>query len=158
MKPYTLLIGLIVLASCKKEDPPTCTDGIKNQNEAYADCGGECDACPVTYPEYGPIGPNLLAGNEDTLTLVASNYSFKAEIAPGSSLLITSHNLSGDPFLYGLNDGWAISNASNGLNFSATNPGTPELVINLTNSTGTALLEFKENGGAVSKQKVVVWQ
>ena len=101
--------------------------------------------------------PILLFGEEDTLSLLASNYSFKADVAPGSSLQITSENLSGDPFLYGLNEGWNITSTSNGLNFQVANPGTPELVINLTGTSGTALLNYHENGETVTKQKVVVW-
>jgi len=29
------------------ENPPTCSDGIQNQNETGVDCGGPCLACPV---------------------------------------------------------------------------------------------------------------
>ncbi len=157
MKTFCLVFSAILLISCKKEVPPTCEDGIINQEEAYTDCGGPCAPCEVTYPANGPIGQNLLAGDEDTLYILASTYSFKAEIAPGSSLQITSNNLSGDPFQYGFNNGWTISNASNGLHFFVSNPGSPELTISLINTAGTAQLDYKENGDDITKQKIVVW-
>lgn len=33
--------------SCAYTPPPTCIDGIKNQNELDIDCGGECSPCPT---------------------------------------------------------------------------------------------------------------
>lgn len=153
-----MFLGLILsFVSCKKEVAPTCTDGIQNQDEVYVDCGGSCTACPIEYPTTGPIGQNLLYGEEDTLELIASNYSFKATVAPGSSLEIVSHNVAGDPFLYGLNEGWNITNATEGLSFKVASHGTAELIINLSSTSGTALIEYFENGSSVTKQKVIVW-
>lgn len=42
------IVGLWIYLSLKPE--PTCTDGIKNQNEEEIDCGGACSACivPIT--------------------------------------------------------------------------------------------------------------
>jgi hypothetical protein len=151
-------IFCLLLISCKKETPATCSDGIKNQDEIYTDCGGSCAACPLVYPTTGPIGQNLLYGDDDTLTLISSNYSFKSTMAQGSSLEIETITISGDPLLYGLNEGWNISNAQNGLHIVQASHGTAELIVNLSNSSGTTLLSIKENGDVVTREKVIVWE
>ena len=66
-----MLFGLIVLASCgKDEEKGTCSDGIKNQDETAIDCGGVCNACKVgvqgTWKSY-PVAP-ILANFADSIT------------------------------------------------------------------------------------------
>ena len=41
----------IMIRIVKKEAEPTCTDGIKNQDEVDIDCGGPCKACPTCSDE-----------------------------------------------------------------------------------------------------------
>lgn len=38
-------VSLMILASCKKEENASCTDGVQNQGETGIDCGGPCGAC-----------------------------------------------------------------------------------------------------------------
>ena len=40
ISPCTTTIG-------RGEPEPTCSDGILNQDEIYADCGGQCPNCPI---------------------------------------------------------------------------------------------------------------
>jgi hypothetical protein len=44
------LIGFVLLVllstACIKQQQESCSDGIKNQNEALVDCGGVCKSCP----------------------------------------------------------------------------------------------------------------
>src|SRR5687767_7062082 len=44
------LLSITMVGGCKKEDSttPSCSDGIKNQNEIEVDCGGTCAACTNT--------------------------------------------------------------------------------------------------------------
>ncbi|MBL7831136.1 MAG: hypothetical protein JNK41_08930 [Saprospiraceae bacterium] len=39
------ILSLIVLASCKKTENASCSDGVQNQSETGVDCGGPCGAC-----------------------------------------------------------------------------------------------------------------
>lgn len=158
MKITTLLcFGLFAVVSCKKSIPETCNDGIQNQDEVYADCGGSCSACPVEYPVNGMIGQNILHGDEDSTNLVASNYAFKASVPQGSSLSIVVTSLSGDFWLYGTNNGWEISTPTTNQSFDVISSGTADLIFSLAGTSGSALIEFYENGGVVTKQKVITW-
>ncbi len=38
-------LGILVFASCKKEENASCSDGVQNQGETGVDCGGPCGAC-----------------------------------------------------------------------------------------------------------------
>ncbi len=42
-----LLVFTLVIASCKKDEIATCSDGIKNGSETGIDCGGSCADCAV---------------------------------------------------------------------------------------------------------------
>lgn len=157
MKLYSLAIVLVfALISCEKDPEPTCSDGELNQNEVYADCGGPCNPCPISYPENGNLGTNLLYGM-DTLFLLPSNYSLRADVPTGSSLKIYITSVSGDMWLYGTNNGWEISTPTSSQWFEVVNAGTADVVFNLTNGTGTAIFEYFENSSAVTKSKVIVW-
>lgn len=49
--------------------PPTCSDGILNQDEVYTDCGGTiCDACP---PMYVPTACSSTSYNLSSLDYIA---------------------------------------------------------------------------------------
>ena len=154
---FTSFLAVLVL-SCDKEPEPTCSDGIQNQEEVYTDCGGPCSPCPVTYPENGDWGSNLLFGNEDTLILASGNYSLKADVPPGSSLTVWLTSISGDIWFYGTNNGWDIGPLTNSQSFEVANPGTANIILNLNNSDGTAQFDYYENGSSVTKTKVIEWQ
>lgn len=158
MKPkFVFAISAILLLSCEKEPEPTCSDGIQNQEEVYTDCGGPCSPCPINYPENGSWGSNLLYGNQDTLYLSPSNYSLKADVPPGSSLKIQVTSVSGDMWLYGTNSGWEISTPTNSQTFEVIDAGTANVILNLSNGSGTAVMDYFENGTSVTKSKVIVW-
>jgi hypothetical protein len=158
MKPFLPIILLTGISiSCVKKETGTCSDGIKNQTEVYTDCGGSCGLCPISYPENGSLGPNLLFGNEDTLSVISSNYALKADVPTGSSLKIKATSISGQMWFYGTNEGWAVSTPTNTQTFEVIAAGTANLVFNLSNSMGSALLEFYENGDDVTKSKIIVW-
>ena len=158
MKPLTLFVVLaLAFFSCDKEPEPSCTDGEKNQEEVYADCGGPCGACPIFYPENGNLGSNLLHGGTDTLYLIPSNYSLRADVPTGSSLKINFTSVSGDMWLYGTNNGWEISTPGNTQLFEVIAPGTADCVFNLMNGRGTAVMDYYENSTGVTKSRIIVW-
>ena len=158
MKPTLILLPIfVVIFSCQKEDNSTCMDGVLNQGEAYIDCGGPCTPCPITYPEQGNNGSNLLYGAHDTLFLIPSNYSLKADVPTGSSFKVTLNWVSGDYWFYGTNNGWNVGSLSESQTFEVANPGTANLILNLSNGSGVASLDYHENGDQVTFSKVLVW-
>lgn len=162
------IIIILVIASCKKEpkEPKeTCTDGIKNQDEAQIDCGGSsCTPCAIEYPTTGTYGINILNGT-DTLRLTETEHSFKATIPNGSSLKIELNSINGEMWGYSLgsNVGWSISEYSNGVQtFEAINGGNTDLQIarfpNKTGQNGSVLIKYFENGNTETKRKVMIWE
>ena len=43
---FPLLLLAAILSNCSKNNPTSCSDGIKNGVETGIDCGGNCPACP----------------------------------------------------------------------------------------------------------------
>ena len=159
MKYSFCLLILVLICSCKKEEA-TCTDGIKNQNEVGIDCGGPCAACPISYPQFGSYGLNLLHGS-DTLRDPGISNSFRAVIPVGSSLRIEMSVIDGTGWNYDMNSGagWTISD--NNQTFEALNGGTTELHIFKEDGpmeTGTILIKYFENGWVQTREKVLIWE
>ena len=158
MKPLTLAFLLaFAFFACKKAPEPTCDDGEQNQEEIYVDCGGPCSPCPIFYPENGNLGTNLLYGDQDTLELVPSNYSLKADVPPGSTFKLNITSISGDMWLYGTNNGWEISTPTSSQLFEVITSGTANVTFDLQNGSGTCVFDYYENGNMITKSKVVVW-
>lgn len=45
---FAMFSATVMVTSCKKDDPVTCSDGIQNGDETGVDCGGSaCSACPT---------------------------------------------------------------------------------------------------------------
>jgi hypothetical protein len=44
-----LLLSLLLLTNCGKKEKASCTDGLKNQDEIFSDCGGVCAPCETCY-------------------------------------------------------------------------------------------------------------
>jgi len=157
-----LFVSSFLMVGCKKsENTPTCSDGIKNQNEVDLDCGGSCQPCAIKYPEWGLHGLNLLFGN-DTLWLPGTGNSFMAVVPEGSSLKIELSLISGFGWGYYLDSkvGWAISKYSNNMQtFDILNPGTSEVKIirNSEADSGVILIKFFENSISETRRKILIW-
>ncbi|MFT5860796.1 MAG: hypothetical protein ACI865_002911 [Flavobacteriaceae bacterium] len=162
MKFIYSALFILVLISCKKKE--TCSDGILNQDEILIDCGGACNACPISYPAEGSYGVNLLSG-VDTLKLPGTGNSLRAVIPEGSSLKIEMISLSGTWWAYSLGsgDGWSVSTyANNSQTFEALNGGVTDLHIVKAFigavDTGTVLIRYLENGSTVTREKILIWE
>jgi hypothetical protein len=46
---FVCVLLIAVLTSCYKKEKASCKDGLKNQNELYADCGGVCKPCETCW-------------------------------------------------------------------------------------------------------------
>ena len=158
---YLFYLGVLMVAlgSCNKK---TCSDGIKNQDEADVDCGGSCNACPIEYPIEGAYGSNILLGT-DSLNLSVGDHSFRATLLEGSSLKIELELITGFEWFYSNDGGWTVGTYMNGLQFfELLSPGTYDLNFNLfkpipTPEGGTFYIKYYENGSASSKSKHVTW-
>lgn len=188
MKPHLIILLLCILASCAKEpdeasdncingfldgdetavdcggscEPcPTCTDGISNQGETGIDCGGPCQICTITYPATGVGGPNVLAGG-DTIWLSGTGYSMAANMPEGNTLSVEFTTISGLGWGYHVatNEGWDISNYSNGWQlYEALVTGTVDLHIFKEWGTGGGeiLIQVYENGTNETRRIVLYW-
>lgn len=168
---FSLLLGVFEISSCKKKEVvpftppipvlPSCNDGIKNQDEVEIDCGGTCKPCAIKYPESGAFGNNLLFGT-DTLWSAGTGNSFAATVPVGSSLKIEFTLISGAPWMYqtGNNNGWNISNYSNGQQtFTVLNPGATDLNIIKSPFGGNSviLVKYFENSNTETRRKIILF-
>lgn len=173
LRSATILLIILLINSCQTSEdvtptPPSCSDGIKNQDEIAIDCGGSCEPCPIQYPDSGTFGLNILHGS-DTLLLPGTGNSFKAVVPVGSSLKIEMYLISGASWGYSHNNvGWSISGYSDGKQtFDILNPGTSDVSIvqapcfpppaNPSDCVGVILIKFFENSTTETRRKIIVW-
>lgn len=73
---YPLLFIAILFSACKKDEENTCENGFLDPGEEEVDCGGACEACPVTYTE--TMSTHVVrinsSGTSDTLMAMKTKY------------------------------------------------------------------------------------
>jgi hypothetical protein len=164
MKTILLLtLPFLFLTSCKKE---TCEDGIKNQDETDIDCGGVCSLCPITYPDNGHYGVNILDVSTTTFYL-APEYSLHAQLPAETSIRIEFTNTSSNI----LSEIWWLQPSSN-VNLIVSNynestgvqtfesvAGALEIDLRMSFSgSGTATIEVYENDAtSPTRTKLINW-
>lgn len=96
-----VMIGWLIYVT--RQPSPTCTDGIKNQDETGIDCGGVCGACSVERPQPASLKieeTSLIYGGTNTYDVLAKvtnpngedgaesfNYTFLLKDDQGSVLV-----------------------------------------------------------------------
>ncbi|MFK7756254.1 MAG: hypothetical protein AB8B53_04905 [Flavobacteriales bacterium] len=155
-----LLYSLILMALWSCETEEGCFDEKLNQGESRIDCGGPCELCAAEYPELGPAGLNLLAG-EDTLFASNNELSLSVTIPRGTTLNTEIRLLSGTAWQVNENDGWTVNEyIFDRQVFFAPSLGTANLKLIKGNVayTDTIQIRYFENGSSETLRKIVVWE
>ncbi|MFT5860720.1 MAG: hypothetical protein ACI865_002834 [Flavobacteriaceae bacterium] len=101
---YITIAMLTIFSSCKKDEEPVdpCTNGFLDPGETSIDCGGTCDPCSVSQPEFFTIFVN---GQQEAMTFreifydgtswsfQMSNASISMQISLGTSGIVQTADI-----------------------------------------------------------------